>query len=184
MTEETKVDGNAAEDRKTTAELLQEMGQGPEQFTAAFERFAELGIEKRGLDARLRAIKDEMASMQDALQEGLTDSGLKEVRLESSGALVHFQTDATVAAGTAEGESATEEDWNAACDALEAIGLGEFSKRRFLLPTLKSYVKQLMADADANDIDYETPQELLPPELAATIRAGSVTQLRVKGGNG
>lgn len=144
-----------------------------------FKRFADLGAQKKKLEAELRKIKGEMSDMEEPLLEQLIETGMPQVKLDS-GALISQRTSVTVKAGPA-GESATEDDWNRACDVLEAIGMAEFSKRRFLQPTLKSYITTLRDEAEAEGREYDELAELLPPELAEALTVGTVTQLTVKG---
>lgn len=144
-----------------------------------FEEFARLHAEKKRLDGELRAIKDGIAALQEPLMEQLMSSGMPQIRL-NSGALISTKKTVTVKAGTSD-ESASEADWNRACDVLEEIGMGDFSKRRFLQPTLKSWIGQLMKDADAEGRDYDDVEELLPPELAAVITTGVLISLNATG---
>lgn len=144
-------------------EVLQIFG-GIDQVAKRFEALAKKSKERR--DSLNERVLDTLAAM-----------GVKNAPLQ--GGPTVFQ-ERTLWAGTAMETDDTDAAYSAACDALEAAGLGEYVQRRFNVQSLSGYFRERERELEAEARERDglaadapvvvDPEELLPEELRGLVK--------------
>lgn len=127
---------------------------------ARWSNFAALVGEKKRLEAELRQVKDRIAEEQEPLLEYLIEQGLRSIKTDE-GRTTYIHRAVYV--------GAKETDYDRACAAFEAAGLGEFVQQRFNSNTVSAWYREATADGGK-----------IPAELEAVLDVTERVSLRVK----
>lgn len=130
-------------------------------WVALSERKARLKVELDNVQARLKEMEPELIN-------AFADEGIQNVNLD--GHTVYLQ--AQIWASPVDG------DYERACDALVAAGLGEFVGRRFNTNTLSSWVREHVRDEGGNYPD--DLEQHLPVAFLGSIKAEKVWSVRTR----
>jgi hypothetical protein len=125
--------------------------------TTSLDRYVELKAEKARIERDLRIVKDELAPLEAALLEEFATEGVSGKRHAGTGKLVSIAR--RVWARAADG------DKDAAADALEAAGLGDYVQRGFNTNSLSAHFRELVkarqeAGDPVTDLDALLPEPL------------------------
>jgi hypothetical protein len=122
--------------------------------------FAALVSEKKRLEVKLRQVKEWIAEAQEPLLEYLAENGLRSIKTDD-GRTTYIHRAVYV--------GAKETDYDRACAAFEAAGLGEFVQQRFNSNTVSAWYREATADGSK-----------IPAELEAVLDVTERITLRVK----
>ena len=140
-------------------------------FEEELEEYTRVTLEARELKKKEKELKARAKNLLPRLLEEFARRGWSTgPRLAGLG-LPHLHKDRR-ARVVREGEDTSEEEWDRACDALEAAGMADVVGRRFNLNTLSAYFREW-------DRDGKDP----PEELAGVLEFEDVYDIRVKGGS-
>lgn len=131
------------------------------EATTALDQFVALKDRKADLERQLRLVKDELAPLEQALLEEFAAEGVSGKRHAGTGKLVSISRKVWA--------RATGGDKDAAADALEAAGLGDYVQRGFNTNSLSAYFReQLRERTDTGEIVSDLT-DLLPAQLRGHI---------------
>lgn len=170
-----------AELRERTDEIGRDLGSIvlPTATTDAetLRLFAGLDQVAKRLEAISKRAKERRDLMNDDVLEALARMEVKNAPL--AGGPTVFQ-ERTLWAGTAMETDDTDAAYDAACDALEAAGLGEYVQRRFNVQSLSGYFRERERELEAEARERDglaadapvvvDPDELLPEELVGLVK--------------
>lgn len=112
----------------------------------AVHRYTTLIRRKRELEVELNQVRDALGETEESgpgelekrVLEHLSEQGIQSMRVDGFTVYLHH----TLWAGAADG------DWDRACAALRAAGLGQFVAERFNIMTLSSWVRERAAASE------------------------------------
>lgn len=142
------------------------------------------GLAKR-LDKTAKKAKDVRDGLNERALAALEEIGLKNAPLDG-GPTVYRERQLWAGVPEPEQEGATR-DYDAACDALEEAGLGEYVQRRFNVQSLSSYFRELERQEDERRRELELPpvmdpeEEILPAELRGKVTLAEVVKAKARG---
>ena len=135
--------------------------------TARLRTYVELNTRKKNLRADLDAVQGDLDALMPEILEDFADSGISNININGHTIYLTAQLWASPQDG----------DYERACDALEAAGLGEFVGRRFNSNTLSAWVREYVRDESG---DYpEEPEEALPVALQGALAVSKKWDVRV-----
>ena len=118
-------------------------------FTEKVRQYVELDKEKKELKSKLNIIQGVLTNLEEDVLEAFIEEGATSITV--AGRTVSPRVQVWV--------SPKDGDYETACKALEAAGLGQFTGKRFNTQTVSSYVREILSEGDE-----------LPPELADVLK--------------
>ena len=109
-------------------------------MSTEWTRYAELLQQKRLLEKDLREVKRDIAAAQEPLLDKLAEQGLRSIKTDE-GDTVYMHRAVYV--------GAKDTDYDRACDAFSAAGLGEFVQRRFNSNTVSAWYREATAEGQS-----------------------------------
>lgn len=127
--------------------------------TGPFQEYADLELEKRRLDRRLKKVKGRMKQLEPRLKQQLDETGMRNVPLTGKGT-IHLNRGgwARVVKSNPDADSPSDADKARAIAALKAAGLGDLISEGFNTQTLSGVFRE-----------WDKQQQDPPPELEGAI---------------
>jgi len=136
-------------------------------------RFVELEKERKGLDAHLKAVKEKIVPVKEAILTQVFEAGIPFQNITLDGMTVYLHRQLWASAKTGQKEMLIE--------ALKSAGLVEFVSEQFNISTLSAWVREREREGD-----YSTIQELtesLPEGIREAIAVAEKFDLRATAAN-
>ena len=126
------------------------------------KRFVQLEKRRRELESQLKEAKAESGHLEAMLLEKFAESGIASIKVDGLTVYLHRQ----LWAGPIDG------NYIAACEALQAVGLGDMVEPRFNTNTLSAWVRERDKEGEA-----------LPPTLSEAIKVTEQFSIRTRKGS-
>lgn len=136
--------------------------------TDQLREYVALSARKAALKAELDDIQRQLSELEPQLIEAFADEGVQNINVDGHTVYLSAQLWASPVDG----------DYERACDALIAAGLGEFVGRRFNTNTLSAWIREYVRDETGNYPD--DIQTALPQAFNGAIEARKDWSLRVR----
>ena len=113
--------------------------------TVKLNRFVELEKQRRDLETRLKALKEETTKLKESILSDFEEAGMSKTVVEGMTVYVHRQLWA----------SAIDSDYERACQALKSAGLNDYVQERFNINSLSAYVRELDKAGDPLPSEFD-----------------------------
>ena len=136
--------------------------------TAKVRLYAEKTAQRKLLDAEVNALKAELALLEADLLEAYATEGVLSERVETDYGNFNVGPRSQLWATAPDGEGEEGKDYARGCEALRAVGWGDFVQERFNTMTLSSHVRELVKMGLAVLEMQEDGRLLLKSQVAST----------------
>jgi hypothetical protein len=140
-------------------------------YDDAKQDYASLEKERRELENRLKAVKAQMADLQDIILEGMMERG--ETRYTMQG--LTFSPRHEFFVSKAEGF-----DSEKVCEVLKEQGFGDFVKEGYSTAGLKGWISSRKKELEAEGVKVNSLADLLPDGVKTVLKISEVTKVGVR----